>query len=126
MGTGGIVINQIGKACALITVTLLYYLQLILLPQAVDKHINKLRPKDCKTRQCNGNGWGDAATGRGAEKGLWDRWHFNSALNEKGLALGRSGGRAFLEEGTARIKTSRISVRAPTKERWPLWFMSDG
>ena len=26
VGTGGIVINQIGKACALVTVTLLYYL----------------------------------------------------------------------------------------------------
>ena len=40
--------------------------------------------------------------------------------------MGRSGGRAFLEEGTARIKTIRISVCAPTKERRPVWFMSDG
>ena len=30
-----------------------------------------------------------------------------TALNKKGLALVRSGGRAFLEEGTTRIETLR-------------------
>lgn len=83
--------------------------------QLANKHINKLRPKDYKTRQCNRNGSGDVALGRGAEEGLWDRWHLNSALTEQGLALGRSGGRAFLEERAARIRTMRQDKRVCSK-----------
>lgn len=101
-GNSGRPNGQSPRPCSAYTVILLIFLL-----QLVNKHINKRRPKGYKTRQCDGNDWGNAALGRGVKEGLWNWRHFNSVLNKKGLALGRSEGRAFLEEGAARIKTLR-------------------
>ena len=63
----------------------------MLLLQPVGKHIDKLKPKFYKTKQCNGNGWDGAELERGAEEELGDRWHFNSDLSEKRLVWGDLG-----------------------------------
>ena len=42
----------------------------MLLLQPVGKHIDKLKPKFYKTKQCNGNGWDGAELERGAEEEL--------------------------------------------------------